>query len=116
MRSRRPLVISAVAAAILIGSAGRARPALEPAVQAAMDRDLIEVTIPALQAMYTAKKYTVAQVTDWYLRRIATYNGVYRAVLHVDAAGAHATAAAEDTAAGMAAPASRVDRSGACRW
>ena len=99
MRSRRPLVISAAAAAILIGSAGRARPALEPAAQAAMDRDLIEVTIPALQAMYAAKKYTVAQVTDWYLRRIALYNGVYRAVLHVDAAGANATATAEDTAA-----------------
>jgi len=64
-----------------------------------MDRDLIEVTIPALQAMYVAKKYTVAQVTEWYLRRIALYNGVYRAVLHVDSAGANATAAAEDTAA-----------------
>src|SRR4030095_989161 len=72
---------------------------LDPAVQAAMDRDLIEVTIPALQAIYTAKTYTAAQVTDWYLRRIATYDDVYRAVLHVDAAGAHATAAAEDTAA-----------------
>lgn len=101
MRTRRPFVISAAAAAILIGSAGRARPALDldPAVQAAMDRDLIEVTIPALQTMYTAKKYTVAQVTDWYLSRIAMYDGVYRAVLHVDAAGAKATAAAEDTAA-----------------
>ncbi len=99
MRSCRPFVISAAVAAILIGSTGRARPAVGPAVQTAMDRDLIEVTIPALQAMYAAKKYTVAQVTDWYLRRIAMYDGVYRAVLHVDAAGANATAAAEDTAA-----------------
>ena len=64
-----------------------------------MDRDLIEVTIPALQQLYSAKKYTVAQVTDWYLKRISLYNGVYRAVLHVDAAGASATADAEDAAA-----------------
>src|SRR5215468_1254171 len=99
MRFRRPLVVSLAAAAMLIGSVGRARPALDPAVQAAMDRDLIEVTIPALQAMYAAKKYTVAQVTDWYLRRIAQYDGVYRAVLQVDAAGANAAAAAEDAAA-----------------
>jgi Asp-tRNA(Asn)/Glu-tRNA(Gln) amidotransferase A subunit family amidase len=99
LRSRRPFVISVAAAAILIGPAGRARPAVELAAQAAMDRDLLEVTIPALQAMYAAKKYTVAQVTDWYLRRIALYNDVYRAVLHVDAAGAKATAAAEDAAA-----------------
>ncbi|HKW00668.1 MAG TPA: amidase [Vicinamibacterales bacterium] len=99
MRSRRPFVIITVTASILIGSAGRARPALEPAMQAAMDRDLIEVTIPALQAVYVAKKYTVAQVTDWYLSRISRYNGVYRAVLHVDASGAKTTAAAEDNAA-----------------
>src|SRR5215471_8733212 len=99
MRSRQPLVISAATAAILIGSAGRARPSVEPAVDSTMDRDLIEVMIPAPQAMYAAKKYTVAQVTAWYLKRIALYDGVYRAVLHVDAAGANATAAAEDRAA-----------------
>jgi Asp-tRNA(Asn)/Glu-tRNA(Gln) amidotransferase A subunit family amidase len=99
MRSRQSLVISAAAVAILIGSAGSARPVIEPAVQAGMDRDLLEVTIPALQEMYATRKYTVAQVTEWYLKRIALYNGVYRAVLHVDAAGAKATAAAEDAAA-----------------
>ena len=63
-----------------------------------MDDDLLEVTIPGLQAMYTAKKYTVTQVTQWYLSRIARYDRVYRAILHVDAAGALATAAALDAA------------------
>ncbi len=67
--------------------------------QVSMDRDLMEVTIPGLQAMYVAKKYTVTQVTKWYLDRIARYNKVYRALLHVDTAGALAAAAALDAAA-----------------
>lgn len=70
-----------------------------PAANPAMDRDLAEVTIAKLQAMYAAKKYTVTQVTEWYLDRIARYDGVYKAVLHVDAAGALVTAAAQDAAA-----------------
>ena len=61
--------------------------------QDAMDRDLLEVTVPRLQAFYESRKYTVSQVTRWYLDRIARYDPVYRAVLHVDAAGALATAA-----------------------
>ena len=62
--------------------------------QAAMDRDLLEVTIPALEKMYAAHRYTVTQVVQWYLARIAKYNGIYRAVQTVDAQGALATAAA----------------------
>ena len=49
--------------------------------------------------MYSSHKYTVTQVTRWYLDRIARYDGVYKAVLHIDAAGALATAAALDAAA-----------------
>jgi Asp-tRNA(Asn)/Glu-tRNA(Gln) amidotransferase A subunit family amidase len=64
-----------------------------------MDHDLLEVTIPALHALYAAKKYTVTQVTRWYLGRIARYNPVYRALIHVDAHGALATAAAQDATA-----------------
>jgi len=67
--------------------------------QAAMDRDLLEVTIPALEKMYAAHRYTVTQVVQWYLARIAKYNGIYRAVQTVDAQGALATAAGEDAAA-----------------
>jgi Asp-tRNA(Asn)/Glu-tRNA(Gln) amidotransferase A subunit family amidase len=63
-----------------------------------MDRDLYEVTIPRLEALYAAHKYTVTQVVGWYLARIAKYNGIYNAVETVDAKGALATAAAEDAA------------------
>jgi len=38
---------------------------------AEMDRDLMEVTIPQLHGYYAQHKYTVTQVVDWYLDRIA---------------------------------------------
>ncbi len=66
---------------------------------AAIDRDLDEVTITKLESMYSSHQYTVTQVTRWYLDRIARYDGVYKALLHVDASGALATAAALDAAA-----------------
>ncbi len=49
--------------------------------------------------MYSSHKYTVTQVTRWYLDRIARYDGVYKALLHIDAAGALVTAAGLDAAA-----------------
>ena len=64
--------------------------------QDAMSRDLIEVTVPQLEQMYRDHKYTVTQVVQWYMARIAKYNGIYRAVQNVDARGALATAARED--------------------
>jgi len=66
---------------------------------AVIDQDLLDVTIPRLEALYSEHKYTVTQVTRWYLDRIARYDPVYRAVLHVDGSGALAAAAAEDAAA-----------------
>jgi amidase len=65
----------------------------------AIDRDLEEVSIAKLHEMYSAHQYTVTQVTQWYLDRIARYDSVYKAVLYVDSKGALATAAAEDAAA-----------------
>jgi amidase len=65
----------------------------------AIDRDLLEVTIPKLEKMYAAHKYTVTQVVQWYLARIERYNGIYKAVQTVDAKGALATAGGEDAAA-----------------
>jgi len=62
-----------------------------------MDRDLIEVTVPQLQQFYASRKYTVTQVTRWYLDRIARYDGIYRAVETVMAKEALARAAEEDT-------------------
>ena len=69
----------------------------------AMDRDLMEVTIPQLQSYYAHHRYTVSQVVDWYLSRIARYNGVYRPIEEVFAKDARAVAASED-AAGPSAP------------
>ena len=68
-------------------------------LQDAMDRDLLEVTVPRLHGFYESRKYSATQVTHWYLDRIARYDRVYRAILHVNAAGALATAAALDDAA-----------------
>ncbi len=63
---------------------------------AAMDRDLLEVTIPRLEQMYRAHKYTVTQVVNWHIARIRKYNGVYGAIENLDVKGALATAARED--------------------
>jgi amidase len=71
----------------------------QDANQAAMSRDLLEVTIPELEQMYRSHKYTVTDVVQWYLARIAKYNGIYRAVQTVDREGALAEAAREDAEA-----------------
>jgi amidase len=65
----------------------------------AMTRDLLEVTVPQLEQMYRDHKYTVTQVVQWYMARIEKYNGIYRAIQNVDAAGALTTAAREDAEA-----------------
>lgn len=67
--------------------------------QASLDRDLLEITIPRLQQLYASHKYTVKQVVQWYLARVAKYNGIYRAVQNLDLPGALRTAAREDAAA-----------------
>ncbi|MFZ3333594.1 MAG: amidase, partial [Candidatus Acidiferrales bacterium] len=72
------------------------------AAQRAMDNDLLEVTIPQLEKFYATHKYTVTQVVQWHLARIAKYNGIYRAVQTLDARGALATASAEDADAAAA--------------
>jgi aspartyl-tRNA(Asn)/glutamyl-tRNA(Gln) amidotransferase subunit A len=72
-------------------------PTLSAAEQARLDPLLLEIDIPHLQALYTAHKVTPTEVTRWYLTRIARYNDIYRDVQTVDAAGALATAKAEET-------------------
>src|SRR5277367_3843472 len=71
-------------------------PVTKNASARAMDRELMEVTVPQLEVMYRSHKYMVTQVVQWYLARIEKYNGVYRAVQHVDARRALETAARED--------------------
>lgn len=63
---------------------------------ASADADLLEATIPRIEAFYQSRRYTVTQVTRWYLARIHRYNGVYRAIETVDEEGALATAARLD--------------------
>ena len=63
--------------------------------QEAMDRDLLEVTIPKLEQLHRSHKYTVTEVVRWYIARIEKYNGIYRAVQNLDVPGALATAAHE---------------------
>ena len=86
---------------ILLFTVGSVRCFAAPSAskEESMDRDLLEVTIPQLQAMYRDHKYSVTEVVQWYLARIERYNGIYRAVQTVDAPGALATAAREDAEA-----------------
>ena len=67
--------------------------------KAAIDRDLMEVTVDRLHALYRDHRYTVTQVVQWHLDRIARYNGIYRAVQTVNAESALAEAAREDAEA-----------------
>jgi amidase len=71
-------------------------PVLPAAEQAKMDRDLLEIDIEHLHALYRTHRYTVDQVTRWYMGRIAHFNGIYRAIQTVDVTGALATAKALD--------------------
>ena len=66
---------------------------------AAMDRDLMDVSVEGLHAFYREHRYTVTHVVAWHLARIARYDGVYRAVQTVAAQAALAEAAREDAEA-----------------
>jgi hypothetical protein len=95
-RARLVLLTIAIAGVLLRpGNASRAAGG-EASQSAARDRDLLELNIPQLHRLYAGHKYTVTQVVQWHLARIAKYNGTYRAIEHVDEAGALKTAARED--------------------
>jgi Asp-tRNA(Asn)/Glu-tRNA(Gln) amidotransferase A subunit family amidase len=65
----------------------------------AIDRDLMETDIPHLEELYAAHRYTVTEVTRWYLARIHRYNPIYRDIETIDEGGALATAARLDAEA-----------------
>src|ERR1700743_2298307 len=81
---------------VMGGTLGVARPVAAQPGRPAMDRDMIEVTVPQLHSYYADRKYTVTQVVQWYLDRIKTYAGVYKAVATAMATEALAGAAEED--------------------
>jgi amidase len=88
----------AAAALVVLLAALPAQAARKPTA-AEMDRDLLEVSVPRLHALYAAHKYTVTQVVQWHLDRIRHYNGIYRAVETVMESQALAVAAREDAEA-----------------
>jgi Asp-tRNA(Asn)/Glu-tRNA(Gln) amidotransferase A subunit family amidase len=71
----------------------------KPQDNAAMDRELSEISVSRLESLYAARTYTVTQVVEWYLARIERFDGVYRSMLAVDRNGALAAAAALDAEA-----------------
>src|SRR5437764_156275 len=95
---RRVLMFGVGVAVASLGWAQDKPPAALPST-AAMDRDLMEVTIPRLESYYREHRYTATQVVRWYLDRIRRYNGVYGALEYVDAQGALAAAAKQDAEA-----------------
>jgi Asp-tRNA(Asn)/Glu-tRNA(Gln) amidotransferase A subunit family amidase len=68
------------------------------APNAAIDSDLIDVTVPRLRQLYADRKYTVTQVVQWHLDRIDRYNPVYGALETVLRDEALAAARREDAA------------------
>jgi Asp-tRNA(Asn)/Glu-tRNA(Gln) amidotransferase A subunit family amidase len=87
------VAVIAVATVLGVGVACRARPA---APGTAMDRDLLDATVPRLHRLYAEKAYTVTQVVQWHLDRIDRYNGVYGAIETVFRKEALAEAARQD--------------------
>lgn len=71
------------------GSSGSAR-------EVRMDRDLMEISVPGLEKLYAKHRYTVTEVTQWYLDRIERYDGTYRAILCLNKQEALRRAAEED--------------------
>jgi len=99
MITTKRMMMGAVVAWLSLGFACPLRAQVErtpAALEAAMDHDLLEVTIPRLERMYREHKYTVTQVVNWYIGRIRRYNGVYGAIENLDVKGALETAARED--------------------
>ena len=64
--------------------------------RAVIDQDLMEVTVDRLHGFYREHRYSVTQVVQWHLDRIARYNGIYRAVQTVNARAALIEAEHED--------------------
>jgi amidase len=75
----RALGIVTFATLLAVASGCRAAPGT-PAAAAAIDRDLLDVTVAQLHRLYADRKYTVTQVVRWHLDRIDRYNGVYGAI------------------------------------
>lgn len=94
---------SALCAVLVLTLACRAAPEVSRAAPA-IDTDLMDVTVPELQQLYAARKYTATQVVQWHLDRIDRYNGVYGAIETVLREDALADAKRLDASSGAHGP------------
>ena len=112
--SRARLAVALVGAMLALGAAPVCAAPVSPAPvspagapakidPAKIDQDLTEISVPKLHALYDRHAYTVRQVVDWYLARIARYNPIYRPVEQVFADEARALADRQDAAGGPSA-------------
>jgi len=62
-----PVTAPRVRATAMLACLAAIAQAAPPAHSPAMDRDLLEVTLPQLQRYYAEHRYTIAQVVDWPL-------------------------------------------------
>src|SRR5690242_21895596 len=93
----RSIIAALATLAIATACQDRSDP-VTAAPNAAIDRDLLDVTVPRLRQLYADKKYTVTDVVRWHLDRIDRYNGVYGAIETVLRDQALAAAKCEDAA------------------
>jgi amidase len=91
----RPLLVFLLLMPALSAQQPLRAPRLVPS-SSQMDRDLLDVTVDRLHALYRQRRYTVVQVVQWHLDRISRYDGIYRSVQTVTAKTALAEAARED--------------------
>ena len=94
MTSRLSIVALSATLATTVGCTDGSNAAAPPSP--AIDRDLIDVTVPRLRQLYADTKYTVTQVVRWHLDRIDRYNAVYGAIETVLRDQGLAAAARED--------------------
>src|SRR5947209_7672120 len=66
----------------------------------AMERDLTDVSVERLHALYREHRYSVRQVVQWHLDRLRRYNGVYKVAPAILTTEALSEAAREDSEAG----------------
>jgi amidase len=96
---KHSVLLPAVLGCLSMGLAASSMAAPKAPAADAMDRDLVEVTVPQLERYYAEHRYTVTQVVRWHLARIHKYDGIYRAVEQVLEKQALETAAREDAEA-----------------
>jgi len=79
MNPRLSIFIAIATAGVAVSCRETPAPAETP-VTSAMDRDLMDVTVPRLRQLYADRKYTVTEVVRWHLDRIDRYNPIYGAI------------------------------------